>query len=100
MLCRHRSRHAPTRRPAYCLCIRKDDAMGGEVIQAFLLYSLPELLRLRPLRSSFSVSMSLVCTHVLKARSARTLLQLRSSVRVRLMLSLTSERRCSSAEIS
>jgi hypothetical protein len=65
-----------------------------------LVYSLPELLRLRPLRSSFSVSMSLVCTHVLNALSARTLPQLRSSVNVRLMLSLTSERRCSSAEIS
>lgn len=59
-----------------------------------------ELLRRRPERSSLSVSISLVCAHVRMVLSPRTVSQLSSSVNARLMLSLTSNRRCSSAEIS
>lgn len=59
-----------------------------------------ELLLRRPERSSFSVSISLPCAHMRMELSPRTVSQLSNSVNARLMLSLTSNRRCSSVEIS
>lgn len=59
-----------------------------------------ELLRRRPERSSFSVSINLTCAHMRIELLPRTASQLRSSVRARLMLSLTSNRRCSSEEMA
>lgn len=59
-----------------------------------------ELRRLRPERSSFSVSISRVCTHIRKDESPRAASQLRSSIKARFIPSLTSKSLCSSAEIS